>query len=507
MKIKNASARALAFCLCIGLLLPVCLSGCGTPDDDEDTTTPSTNDDFSGSLLPEAPNEEQKPPSDEGDASATYEIDSPADLLAMKRKGTYVLTADIDMMGHSWTPVGTYAAPFEGILDGGGFTIKNLNVSVKDPDAGECPSFSYVYAGLFGYIKDATVKNLVLENAKVSSQTNEAFYEIRLGAVAGSAENASFSHITVKTTTLEAQSTKFSVYSGGICGFAYKTSLSDCTVQAGISADSSHRSYTGGITAYVGDGSHITRCKAAGSVEATSSVGIAYAGGLTAYLVNSNITRCSATNNVSSTTRYRGAEGGAKGAAYAGGLVAYSGKTADCKPEDYNRIAISYATGSVSAISAPYSAYASGAVAYALYTAIRDCYSLSNVSASAEGVEGCVAGIVAIHATHNTYTGVFFAGALTLDVPDTSKAYHGDIIADDRGASDDSDTTAPVVFTKCAYQAGLTVLLNQTATPLKLVKGEDYAATDLRSENILTGSLGWNAEDWRFLIGEYPSIK
>lgn len=54
----------------------------------------------------------------------------------------YVLLANIDLSGISdWTPIGTAAAPFTGILKGNGFTISNLTINKATTD----------YVGLFGY--------------------------------------------------------------------------------------------------------------------------------------------------------------------------------------------------------------------------------------------------------------------------------------------------------------------------------------------------------------------
>ena len=53
---------------------------------------------------------------------------------------SYYLTADIDLSGWDWTPIGT-SLPFTGTFDGQGYVIKNLKITM-----------SYQYVGLFGYI-------------------------------------------------------------------------------------------------------------------------------------------------------------------------------------------------------------------------------------------------------------------------------------------------------------------------------------------------------------------
>ena len=65
----------------------------------------------------------------------------------------YKLIADIDLSGiPSWTPIGSESDYnfFSGTFDGAGHTVSGLNVSGSE------------YAGLFGYICDATVKDLTV---------------------------------------------------------------------------------------------------------------------------------------------------------------------------------------------------------------------------------------------------------------------------------------------------------------------------------------------------------
>jgi len=56
----------------------------------------------------------------------------------------------------SWTPIGNSSTNYSGIFDGNGYEIGGLNVNSEDN-----------YQGLFGYTKDATIKNLT-----VSGQVN-----------------------------------------------------------------------------------------------------------------------------------------------------------------------------------------------------------------------------------------------------------------------------------------------------------------------------------------------
>ena len=92
-----------------------------------------------------------------------YELDSPEDLVWLSdlvnvpgRAGELVqynakLTANIDMSGVDWKPIGYMSlVPYSGVFDGQGYSIRNLRcVSWED-------------GGLFGVIASATIKNLKL---------------------------------------------------------------------------------------------------------------------------------------------------------------------------------------------------------------------------------------------------------------------------------------------------------------------------------------------------------
>ena len=139
-------------------------------------------------------------------------IDQPAELawLAAMVNGTlpqastfatrsgepvnFVLGADIDLGGYNWTPIGTVDNNFVGTFDGNGYAIHNLNIVVNEAKEGKA------HMGLFGYAKNATIKNLTIVNAYV----NVACLDIdhsqgHIGAVVGSLEGTSLvENVTVK---------------------------------------------------------------------------------------------------------------------------------------------------------------------------------------------------------------------------------------------------------------------------------------------------------------------
>ena len=119
-----------------------------------------------------------------GTEADPYQIECLEDLIKFRNsvnagetkynaKGKYVvLTADIDLAGINWEPIGspTAAHGFMGNFDGNGFKIKNLTINNPALD-----SDGYAYAGFFGITEGVdknnqnTIKNLVIENVTIET--------------------------------------------------------------------------------------------------------------------------------------------------------------------------------------------------------------------------------------------------------------------------------------------------------------------------------------------------
>jgi len=108
-------------------------------------------------------------------------------------------------------PIGSYRKDliFEGILDGQGHTIANMNQNTWALNNG------YYYGdlglGLFGAVENATIKNLVMDNASISGESALCG---TVAAVAG--DNVTFENITVKNSDVA----DYQYYAGGIVGWA-----------------------------------------------------------------------------------------------------------------------------------------------------------------------------------------------------------------------------------------------------------------------------------------------
>ena len=74
------------------------------------------------------------------------------------------LTADIDMEGHYWVPIGKSSAGYTGIFDGNGYTISHLTMTptnTTEPSEGR---------GMFGLNQSGTIKNVILKDCYFGSK-------------------------------------------------------------------------------------------------------------------------------------------------------------------------------------------------------------------------------------------------------------------------------------------------------------------------------------------------
>ena len=145
--------------------------------------------------------------------SIPIEITGYDDLLLIRdMAGTYTVTADIDLPG-DWTPVGTADDPFTGVFDGGGHTIRGLNISTPG------------VAGFFGYTSGAVMKNL---NITVKNITGSG----GIGGVAGFSQNSTIENVSVLISgVVTAYNPDNSWYDiGGIAGVSQESTIQNISV-------------------------------------------------------------------------------------------------------------------------------------------------------------------------------------------------------------------------------------------------------------------------------------
>ena len=166
------------------------------------------------------------------DEDGVYNIGTAAELawFAEYIEGNYtrkkpckaVLTHDIDLGGHEWTPIGKTEKYNYIIFDGQSHSISNLYISAKNLDtlAFNKKGTPYIDVGLFGYIlgrSESVIKNLsVSGKIEISNYENEQAI-LRVGGIAGTMAGQLLnctSNVTVTVSSCKVAE----AYIGGICG-------------------------------------------------------------------------------------------------------------------------------------------------------------------------------------------------------------------------------------------------------------------------------------------------
>ena len=189
------------------------------------------------------------------------------------------LTADIDLTGKNWTPIGTdYDNSYKGTFDGGGHTITGLTFTTNDE-----------YVGLFGWLNRAgTVKNVVMEGVQI---TSHQIYGGSIGGVVG------YSWGTIENCSVSG-SVSGTVYVGGVVGVQIGGSITGCSSSATVKGMVD----VGGVAGQTNSSATLTACYATGNViiEMDPKKNIA-GGSLVGMNAGSSLLACYATGNVTST--------------------------------------------------------------------------------------------------------------------------------------------------------------------------------------------------------------
>ena len=206
------------------------------------------------------------------------------------RSSHFLQTRDISLAGYDvpitdensagWSPIGDYDVDllFAGTYNGDEHQIAHLTVQRTDAD----------YTGLFGYVRRATLQNIILQNVEVlgSDDTGGLAGKLDLesrvmnchvrGSVTGTngAWNIGGLIGSGQHSTIERSSTGGMVQgdgrsTGGLLGYQTHSVLSDSYSNADVAGDVA----TGGLTGWNGDGGVVRNSYSTGSVQGKSLVG------------------------------------------------------------------------------------------------------------------------------------------------------------------------------------------------------------------------------------------
>ena len=133
-------------------------------------------------------------------------------------------TADIDLTGVTWEPIG-YSGNyyFAGNYNGGGHSITNaVSTGKVDPDG-------FATAGIFGWVAFGSVENLHVKNANfVATGQNNYSY---VGGIAGVCYGSSIKNCSVENSSLESRRNNNNNCAGSIVGYSTGGTFEKCAAE------------------------------------------------------------------------------------------------------------------------------------------------------------------------------------------------------------------------------------------------------------------------------------
>ena len=227
----------------------------------------------------------------------TYTVYNADGLLAWNeaaqkdRSINCTLTADIDLTGKDWSPIGTnFYNSYTGTFDGGGHTIMGLTVTTNDQ-----------FVGLFGYLNRAgMVKNVVMDGIQITCNHRLGY----AGGVAGFSWGGTIENCSVSG------SVSGTICAGGVVGIQWEASITGCSSSATVKG----MVQVGGVAGETNSGATMAACYATGNVTLEiASQKNNFGGGVVGLNGGSRVLACYATGNVTST-------GSSTGNVHIGGL-------------------------------------------------------------------------------------------------------------------------------------------------------------------------------------------
>lgn len=206
-----------------------------------------------------------------------------------------VLTADIELSGETWTPIGSESTPYTGTFDGQGYTISGMTIENAE-------SYSGLFGNVTGTVRDFTVTgSITITGDETVSRVGGAVGSLGTASVGGtvsgvtskvnitvSAGNDHIGGVVGSMPENSSPTVESCVYTGnitvtveagsvaGIVGYIRTGTIQNCANQGGISINTGGNGSVGGILGYCNNGKiYIRNCYNSGSIaaEGTANVG------------------------------------------------------------------------------------------------------------------------------------------------------------------------------------------------------------------------------------------
>ncbi len=164
----------------------------------------------------------------------------------------FALGSDIHLGYNSWTPIGTKENPYGAYLDGNGYSVSCFVIEGGD------------YAGLFGYIYNGTVVNLIVSEFEIDYDSYTSTDKIYVGGLAGyvtargQKTPSVIDRVFVSPSKFEISASAKTIYAGSIAGYLGTdigySKVTDSYATADISVTNTYPAghiYAGGLFGYM----------------------------------------------------------------------------------------------------------------------------------------------------------------------------------------------------------------------------------------------------------------
>ena len=370
-------------------------------------------------------------------------ISNASDLKNISTKSNYILVDDIDLNGNEWTPIGTSYSAFNGIFNGNGYSISNFKITKAQE-----------YVGFFAK-NSGTIKNLTLNNFTIEISSD---IDIDVGGLVGYDYKGTISNCCANG---KISVNSYKVSAGILVGNAMNSTIKNSYSDGEVSVFSTDYNYVGGFAGWGGN-VEISNCYSTASVSATSESNAnrasSYTGGFiggtsgAAEATDSTISNCYSTGNVISTANSKTESS----SAYAGGFVGTGGGI-------FNNC---YASGTVQATATSESN--STVFAYA-----------GGFAGTSETLNNCLAATERVSATSTNFA---FVGGLT------NVGMYEETITNCYRNSNQSTIIQGEFEKTCTLG---------TSISLSIIKTKDFYET----------RLNWPISDWNFEDNSLPTLK
>lgn len=186
---------------------------------------------------------------------------------------SFRFTADIDMAGRTFTPIGWYKNSncYDIVIEGGGHTVSNLVIA--PPAWYEKNIFNYM--GFICRANNSSVSDLTLDTCSLSADNFTTNYEVGIGFIYGSSYQSSIKNVSVINAALSVTTEEISYGGNGCCvggllgvnSYPYPESFFDNCFFEGSITVASPRAFVGGLA---GMCNNLTACAAVTTIDVTA---------------------------------------------------------------------------------------------------------------------------------------------------------------------------------------------------------------------------------------------